>query len=95
MEMVFAPKKAKNAVHFPRLDTVLMVEKAIYDNRSDKTVFEIWRTLPKKVMWRTFCMIADYLEHSGKIHVEKDRTVSWIWNPAGVENLKKRGLVVA
>lgn len=80
---------------FPRLDTILMVEKALFKHRSDKTVTEIWKLLPKKVMWNTFKTILDYLEYSGKIHVEDDKTVTWIWNPVRVDELKRKGLIVA
>ena len=92
MEMVFKPG---NVARYPRLDTVLMVEKAVYGHRSNKTAYQIWRSLPKKVMWRTFLLILDSLEHAGKIHVEKDKTVTWIWDPEGVKKVKKAGVVVA
>ena len=78
----------------PRLDTILMVEKTLYANRSDKTVTQIWHLLPKKVMWTTFTAILKYLEYSGKIIIEKDRTITWIWNPDLIERIKKQGLVV-
>lgn len=79
----------------PRLDTILMVEKAAYKYGSDKTTTQIWKLLPKKVMWTTYITILNYLEYSGKIIIDKDKTVIWIWNPRKVEELKKKGLVVA
>ena len=91
MEVVFKPKKV---LRYPRLDTVLMVEKTVYKHRSDKTVTQIWKLLPKKVMWQTYLLILAYLEYSGKIHVEKDKTVTWLWNPKAVEKIKRKGLVV-
>ncbi len=78
----------------PRLDTVIMVEKALYKYKSDKTVIQIWRLLPKKVMWRTYLTILDYIEYSGRIIIENDRTITWIWDPEGIEKLKKRGGLV-
>lgn len=60
----------------PRLDTILMIEAALYKYRSDKTITEIWKLLPKKVMWTTFTAVLRYLEYSGKIIVEKDKTVT-------------------
>lgn len=77
---------------YPRLDTVLMVEKALFKHKSDKTITEIWRRLPKKVMWTTFLTILDYLEYSGKIHVEEDKTVTWLWNPELLERVKRAGV---
>ena len=87
--------KPRQQGRFPRLDTILMVEKAIYKSRSDRKVSEIWRNLPKQVMWQTFLMVLDYLEYSGKIHVEPDRSVTWLWNPAKVAELKQKNLVIA
>lgn len=79
----------------PRLDTILMVEKILFKYKSDKTITAIWKLLPKKVMWTTYTTILDYLEYSGKIHIEADKTVTWLWNPSKIEELKKKGLVVA
>ena len=87
--------KPRNLDRLPRLDTILMVEKILYKYKSDKTITQIWRLLPKKVMWTTFVTILDYLEYSGKIIIEDDKTVTWIWDPKGIERLKKKGLVVA
>ena len=78
----------------PRLDTILMIEATLYKHKSDKTITEIWKLLPKKVMWTTFTAVLRYLEYSGKIIVEKDKTVTWIWNPSLIERVKKQGLVV-
>lgn len=90
--MKFKPRKTDRS---PRLDTILMVESALYKYRSDKSITDIWKFLPKKVMWTTFTTILKYLEHSGKIHVERDKTVSWLWNPKAINTIKKKGLVVA
>lgn len=78
----------------PRLDTILMIEAALYKYKSEKTLTEIWRLLPKKVMWTTFTTVVRYLEYSGKIIIEKDKTITWIWNPKLIERLKNQGLVV-
>lgn len=86
--------KPRNLDRFPRLDTILMVEQHLFKHRGDKTLTEIWRSLPRKVMWTTFLTTIDYLEYSGKIHVEPDRTVTWLWNPSKISELKKKGLVL-
>ena len=78
---------ARNLDRYPTLGTVLMVEEALYKHKSDKTIRQIWLSLPTKVMWSTYTTILDYLEYSGKIIVEDDRTVSWIWDPAGVRKI--------
>jgi hypothetical protein len=78
----------------PRLDTILMIEAALYKYKSEKTLTEIWRLLPKKVMWTTFTTVVRYLEYSSKIIIEKDKTVTWIWNPKLIEHLKNQSLVI-
>jgi len=90
----FVTFKPRNLDRYPRLDTVLMVEKALYDNRSDLTLTEIWRALPKKVLWTTYTTILDYLEYSGKIHIEPDKTVTWLWDPEGIAEIKRKGLLI-
>lgn len=83
---------ARNLGRYPRLGTVLMVEEALYKYKSDKTIRQIWLALPTKVMWSTYTTILDYLEYSGKIIVEDDRTVTWLWNPKLHEYVKKHGV---
>ena len=87
--------KPRNLDRYPRLDTVLMVEKAIYDAKSDLTTTQIWHKLPKKVLWTTYTTILDYLIYSGKILVDKDKTLIWIYNPKLMARVKKEGVVVA
>ena len=84
----------KAVLRYPRLDTVLMVEKSAMKAKGDLTVRRLWQKLPKKVMWQTYLAILDYLEYSGKIYIEKDGHVVWIWAPKEVERLHREGLVV-
>jgi hypothetical protein len=59
-------------IHYPTLDTILMVEEALqHMNYPKKT--ELWKVLPKKMMYQTFCLIIDYLELSGKLLIDKRR----------------------
>ncbi len=89
-EMIF-----KNEVlRFPRLDTVVMIEDAVQKAKGEKTITEIWKGLPKKVMWQTFITALDYLAYSGKILIDKDKTIVWIWNPRLVERAKNHGIKV-
>lgn len=88
---VFEPRKTDRS---PTLDTIIMIEAALYKYRSDKTTTQIWRLLPKKTMWTTFTTVLKYLEYSGKIHIESDRTVTWLWNPKLVKKYSKSSLVV-
>jgi hypothetical protein len=76
--------------HMPRLDTVLMVEDTIKKLNYYPTKNQLWRALPKMVMWQTFSVILDYLEKSNKIIMDKGEIV-WVFadNPKTREMLAK------
>lgn len=77
-------------LHYPRLDNVLMVEKLIYETSGEFTKKQLWKRLPKKMMYQTFSVIIDYLLYSGKISIDSERKIGWIWDPEGVERYLKR-----
>lgn len=68
-------------LHYPRLDTVLMVEKFIDEHSGEYKKKKLWQNLPKKVMYQTYCIIFDYLKESNKIAVDREKHICWIWNP--------------
>ncbi|MEK6856057.1 MAG: hypothetical protein AABX66_02780 [Nanoarchaeota archaeon] len=83
----------KEILHYPRLDSVLMVEKVIYDTSGTYTKKQLWERLPKKMMYQTFSVIIDYLLYAGRIAVDSEGKIAWIWNPKLVEHyLKKKHL---
>jgi hypothetical protein len=67
-----------------------MVEKLIYDHSGEYKRKQLWSVLPKKMMYQTFVVILDYLLYSGKIAVDAEGKIGWIWNPEGVERYLKR-----
>ena len=83
-----------DVLRYPRLDTVLMIEKALMKAGGDHTLRELWKKLPKKVMWQTYMTTLDYLEYSGKILIDNEKHPIWIWAPKEIEKLKKKGLVI-
>lgn len=80
-------------LHYPRLDTILMVEEAIKKRGEYPSKRQLWLSLPRRIMYQTFNLILEYLEESGKI-VIKDGKIIWIWNPELVEKYLKSKLVV-
>lgn len=87
--------KLAQILHYPRLDTILMVEDFIMKHSGEFKKKKIWEKLPRKVMYQTFCVIFNYLLESGKIVVDKEGKIVWIWNPELVKKyLKKKGLFV-
>jgi len=78
-------------IHYPRLDTVMMVEETIKKMDYPKKT-EVWKMLPKKMMYQTFNLIIDYLKESGKILIDKDGRIVWIWNPDKVKEILSSGV---
>lgn len=68
-----------NILHYPKLDSILMVEKAIQESEDYPTRMELWRSLPKQMQYQTFRLILDYLERSNKIMFEENKIV-WIFS---------------
>ena len=85
----------REVIHYPRLDTVLMVEEFIRDNSGEYKKRALWESLPRKMMYRTFQTIFDYLLTSSKIATDKEGRICWIWNPRLVRKyLRDPSLVI-
>lgn len=85
--------REKNILHYPRLDTVLMVENAVkrYDGEFKKR--SLWEHLPRKMMYQTYCIIIDYLLYSRKISIDSEGKIGWIYYPEKVsKHLKDKSL---
>jgi len=74
----------------PNLDTVLMVERFIEDNSGEFNRTDIWKKLPKKVMWQTYLIILDYLQGINKIAISKEGILVYIWSPEIANKFLKR-----
>lgn len=75
-------------LHEPKLDTLLMVEKAIMDADEYPTRTELWKSLPREMQYQTFKRVLDYLEASGKIAFDKRKIIY-----TGVNNPKLEALI--
>lgn len=84
----------KKCLHSPTLESVIMVEKTIYKYSQECGKYQLWKKLPKKMMYQTFLVILDYLEHSGKIIIDKDGCVIWTYNPEAIKKIIKKGLII-
>jgi len=73
--------KTKSILRYPRLDTILMVEGAIKKFDGELKKKKLWESLPRKVMYQTFCVIFDYLLFSRKISVDSEGKIGWIYYP--------------
>ncbi|MEK6833689.1 MAG: hypothetical protein AABY32_06610 [Nanoarchaeota archaeon] len=74
----------------PTLQTVLMVEKFIDKNSGEYKKTDLFKNLPKKVMWQTFQVIMEYLESINKIGYDREGYIVYIWNPEFFKKIKDR-----
>ena len=68
----------QNILHYPKLNSILMVEKIIQEMKEYPTKMELWKALPKKMQYQTFNLILNYLEKSNKIMFDKGKII-WIF----------------
>lgn len=64
--------------HWPTLETLLMIEKAIKQADIPPRRTELWKSLPKKMMYQTFKKALEYLDASGKIMIDRKDRVVWV-----------------
>jgi len=81
-------------LHSPTLESVIMVEKTIKKYSQEYGKYQLWKKLPKKMMYQTFQVILSYLEESGKIMIDKDGIVLWTYDPKRIKKLISEGLVI-
>jgi len=95
MESIMQQKtRNKNyTIRSPTLQTVLMVEKFIDENSGEYKKTELFKKLPRKVMWGTFQIIMKYLEGINKIVYDKEGSIVYIWNPEFLEKVRKRSAI--
>lgn len=65
-------------LHFPRLDTVLLVEETVRKSPRELTRTQLYHVLGGRVMYQTLKVILDYLEKSNKI-IFVDNKIVWIF----------------
>lgn len=84
-------KEAMNILaRSPTLDTVIMVEKTIEEYSGEFNRTEIWKKLPKRVMWQTYLVILDYLQSINKIAIDRRGIIGYIWSPEVAKRFMKR-----
>lgn len=79
-------------LHSPTLESVIMVEKTIQKFSQECGKYQLWKKLPKKMMYQTFQTILDYLENSGKIMIDKEGIIIWTYNPEQIRKLISEGV---
>lgn len=79
-------------LHSPTLESVIMVEKTIEKHSSECGKYQLWKKLPKKMMYQTFTVILDYLEKSGKIMLDNEGCIIWTYNPERIKRILSEGV---
>ena len=74
----------------PTLQTVLMVEKFIEEKSGEYKKTDLFKNIPKKVMWQTFQVIMEYLEETLRVVYDKEGYVVYIWNPKLLKRIQGR-----
>ena len=83
-------------LHYPRLDTILNVEKVIKGSKDPLSKNEVDRRLKKQIMRPTLNIILEYLENGGKIAILREGII-WIYHEDISNKLReklKKGVVV-
>jgi hypothetical protein len=91
---ILKKQTSRNLEYNPTLGSVLMVEETIQKYSQEYGKYQLWKKLPRKIMYQTYLVILDYLVASGKIMIDKDGCVFWTWDPEGIKDLEKRGLIL-
>ena len=79
-------------IHSPTLESVIMVEKTIKKYSQECGPYQLWKKLPKKMMYQTFQVILEYLKDSGKIIIDKDKCIIWTYDPENIKKILSQGV---
>ncbi len=85
---------ANQTLHSPTLESVIMVEEMVAGHSGEYGKHQLWKRLPRKMMYQTYLRILGYLERSHKVLIDSEGKVVWIWNPALLRNLEEADLFV-
>ena len=67
----------------------MMVESAIKNSNLPPSRMQLWRSLPRKMMYQTFVGVLEYLEASNKIMFDGKGRIVWV----AVDNPKLEALL--
>lgn len=67
-----------------------LIERFIKDNSGEYKRKSIWSIFSDKITLKEFNTIIDELHNSGKIAIDKEDKVGWIWNPKLAKKYRNR-----
>lgn len=81
-------------LHSPTLESVIMVEKTIKKYSQEFGKYQLWKKLPRKMMYQTYLEILSYLVESNKIMIDNEGCVIWLYDPKGVKKIISKGVKI-
>lgn len=90
MKKDFKDNKKSTRIRYPRLDTLMMIERFIKKHDGEFKKRKLWESLPKKMMYQTFNVAFIYLADSRKISIDAEGKIGWIYYPRIVKKLLKK-----
>ena len=84
---------SSKSLHLPNMSTMLMVEKTIKESDEPLKKMQLYKKVPKSMMYQTFERVLEYLESHNQIAFDKQDKIVWIAadNPK-LEALLKSGV---
>jgi hypothetical protein len=76
----------------PRLATIKMIEAHIRAHDGEHRKRALWESLPKQMMYPTYCAALEYLSESRKISIDREGKVGWIFYPQATRRLLKQSV---
>lgn len=67
-----------NGLHLPNMSTMLMVEKSIKESNEPLRKMQLYKSIPKSMMYQTFERVLEYLEAHNQIAFDKEGRIVWI-----------------
>src|SRR5487761_705552 len=82
-----------NGLHLPNMATMLMVEKTIKESDEPLKKMQLYKAVPKSMMYQTYERVLEYLESHNQIAYDNEGRIIWIAadNPK-LEKLLKSGV---
>lgn len=70
-------RNRKNFARSPTLNTIKMIEKFIASH-GNRNRTDVWKNLPKKVMWQTYLTVLEYLESKKLIRKDGNGNIEYL-----------------
>jgi len=67
-----------NGLHLPNMSTMLMVERTIKESDEPLRKMQLYKAIPKSMMYQTFERILEYLEAHNQIAYDNEGRIVWI-----------------